>query len=398
MAPAKSLPAYLGRQSESALRKLAETSPIVAITGPRQSGKTTLAVHAFAGFAYRNLEEPDTRMLAVRDPRSFLASLEGGAIIDEAQRVPELFSYLQVHVDARRRSGQFVLTGSSQFLLNERITQSLAGRVAYLHLLPFSRGELVGSGCAPAELEDALYRGSFPPIHARGADPGQWYRDYVVTYVERDVRQLLRVSDIDTFQQFVRLCAHWTGQLLNLSRMAADCGVSANTARAWLGVLRASYIVYLLRPHHVNFRKRLVKTPRLYFLDTGMAAQLLSVQQPDELRTHPMRGALFESWVVSELIKGRFNRGLTDNLYFWRSQGGEEVDIVADHGATLLPIECKSGRTVAADWFDGIEQWTKRAGKKGEAARLVYGGDRSAQQRGVRVLPWRDIDSLASVV
>jgi predicted AAA+ superfamily ATPase len=226
----------------------------------------------------------------------------------------------------------------------------------------------------------------------------QWYRDYVATYVERDVRQLLRVADLDAFQQFVRLCAHWTGQLLNLTRMATDCGVSATTAKAWLGVLRASYIVHLLQPHHVNFRKRLVKSPKLYFLDSGMAAHLLSVQHPEDLRTHPMRGPLFESWTVSELLKGRFNRGLGDNLYCWRSQGGDEIDVLADHGRTLLPIECKSGRTIAADWFEGIEKWSQWAGKKGEAPQLVYGGDRSAMQRGVRVVPWRDIASLTSAV
>ena len=398
MMRSRSFPAYVTRQAERALRKLASTSPIIAITGPRQSGKTTLAINAFPGFTYTNLEEPDTRMLVTRDPRSFLSGLAGGAIIDEAQRVPNLFSYLQAHVDTRRRGGQFILTGSSQFVLNERITQSLAGRVAYLHLLPFAWSELSESGHAPESIEDAMFEGSFPPVHARAADPRQWYRDYVATYVERDVRQLIRVVDIDAFQQFVRLCAHWTGQLLNLTRMAADCGISANTAKAGLGVLRASYIVHLLHPHHVNFRKRLVKSPKLHFLDSGMAAQLLSIQQPADLRTHPMRGALFESWLVSELLKGRFNRGLADNIYFWRSQSGDEIDVLADHGTTLQPIECKSGRTVAADWFDGIAKWSEWAGSKVEAPCLVYGGDRPANHRGVKVLPWRDIESLAAVV
>jgi hypothetical protein len=398
MPPRRTFPAYVARQAEAAVRKLAATSPIVAITGPRQSGKTTLAVNAFPDFKYANLEEPDTRLLASRDPRSFLAGLGGGAIIDEAQRVPDLFSYLQVHTDAHRPSAQFVLTGSSQFLLNEQITQSLAGRVAYIHLLPFSWHELTASGAPPASLEDALFRGAFPPVHARGADPAQWYRDYVATYVERDVRQLIRVLDIDAFQQFVRLCAHWTGQLLNLTRMAADCGVSANTAKAWLGVLRASYIVYLLHPHHANFRKRLVKSPKLYFLDTGMAAQLLSIRQADDLRAHAMRGPLFESWLIAELLKGRFNRGLADNLYFWRSRGGDEIDVLADHGRTLQPIECKSGRTIAGDWFDGIEKWSQWAGRKAEVGRLVYGGDRAAEHRGIKVLPWKNIDSLTAVV
>jgi predicted AAA+ superfamily ATPase len=389
---------YVRREAEATLRRLAKESSIVAVTGPRQSGKTTLAQHVFPRLPYRNLEDPETRLLATEDPRAFLRDLRAGAIIDEAQRAPELFSSLQVLVDEGSPRGPFVVTGSSDFALNEKIGQSLAGRVAYLRLLPFTLEELGRARETPERLEALLLLGGYPPVHDRRADPVRWYADYVLTYVERDVRQLLRVSDIDAFQRFVRLCAGWIGQLLNLSRIAADCGITVNTAKAWLGVLRASHIVHLLEPHHANYRKRLVKTPKLYFVDTGLASRLLGIERPEQIATHPARGGLFESWVVGELLKSRFNRALPENLYFWRSHKGEEIDVLVDHGEKLLPIECKSGATLASDWFQTLDWWRALAGDAAERPFVIYGGDTAHRHRGVDVVPWREIGRAAKKV
>ncbi len=389
---------YIPRTAEATLQQLAVQSPVVAVTGPRQSGKTTLTRHAFPELPYANLEDPESRMLATDDPRSFLKRLGNAAIIDEAQRVPALFSYLQVHVDALGRQARFVLSGSANFALAAQIGQSLAGRVAYLHLLPFAKQELETVKLVPNTVEELLCAGGYPPIYDRGANPVRWYSDYVATYLERGVRQLLQVASIDAFQRFLRLCAGWVGQLLNLTRIAADCGISANTAKAWLNVLCHSYIVHLLPPHHRNFRKRLVRTPKLYFLDTGLAARLLGIERADQLHAHPARGPLFENWVVSELLKARYNHALPDNLYFWRDNTGEEVDILVDRGSTLLPVECKSGATIASDWFRAISRWTSLA--QGESAEpyLIYGGDSSLCHQGVQVLSWRDVTELEKAV
>lgn len=390
MVPRKFVP----RDAAPHLEALVRTNPVVAITGPRQSGKTTLARRVFHHLPYENLEDPETRALVRDDPRSLLERMSAGGIIDEVQRFPDLFSYLQVEVDRGR--GPFVLTGSSRFTLDANISQSLAGRVAYVHLLPFADGELRQTTRPASSLDETLFTGAYPPVHDRGADPVRWYTDYLATYVERDVRQLLRVADLDVFQRFLRLCAGWVGQLLNLNRLATDCGIAANTARAWLGVLRTSYIVHLLPPHHKNFRKRLVKAPKLYFVDTGLAARLLGITDARQLEQHPARGPLFESWVVAELLKGRFNRGLPDNLYFWRNHTGHEVDVLADEGTKLLPVECKSGATLVNDWFDALDRWRTLAGDAADMPHLVYGGRQSRNHRGVQVLGYRDICRLSA--
>ena len=263
----------------------------------------------FQGKPYVSLEDPDTRLLVESDPRGFLSRFPDGAILDEAQRTPELFSYLQSHVDANLRPGMYVLTGSQQFGLLSGITQSLAGRVGMVQLLPFSFGELLAARKLPVELDDLMFRGLYPPLYDRDFSPGDWFSGYVNTYIERDVRQLIAVRDLSTFQRFLRMCAARTGQLLNLSSLAADCGITHNTAREWLSVLEASYIVYLLRPHFQNFNKRLVKTPKLYFFDTGLAAWLLGIREPGQLVFHAQRGALFENLVIGEFLKARLNRG-----------------------------------------------------------------------------------------
>jgi hypothetical protein len=382
------------RVAESTLRRLAEGYAVVAITGPRQSGKTTLARAVFAGHAYVSLENPEQREFAESDPRGFLDKYANGAVIDEAQRCPALFAWLQGVVDEQRQPGRFILTGSQQFGLLSGITQSLAGRVALLSLLPFTSGELQAVGRLPAALDEALFTGSYPPIFDRGLDPGVWYGNYVQTYLERDVRQLINVRDLTQFQRFLRLCAGRTGQLLNLSALGDEAGVSHNTARDWISVLEASYIVHRLPPHHRNFNKRLVKTPKLYFLDAGLAAWLLSIETPGQLSTHPLRGALFETWVVAELLKKRLNTGRPSNLSFWRDRAGHEVDVLIETGGALLPVEIKSGATISRDAWRGLEKWREISGQQGPGY-LMYGGGELQARGELRTVPWTELSRVA---
>ena len=380
--------------TDTALR-LAHGFPILAITGPRQSGKTTLAKSLNPGRAYVSLEEPDQRELALVDPRGFLARFPDGAVGDEAQHAPDLMSYLQGLVDARRRMGDFVLTGSQQFGLMSRITQSLAGRVGRIELLPFSLPELAGAGLLPGDLDTLLWRGAYPPLYDRPLAPGDWFPSYIATYLERDVRQLLAVRDLTLFQRFVRLCAARTGQLLNLSALANDCGISHTTAREWLSVLEASYLVLLLPPYFRNFGKRLVKTPKLYFLDTGLAAALLGIRDSAALNIHPQRGALFETLVIGEFVKQRFNAGQPAGLWFWRDNTGNEVDLLFESGTRLQPVEIKSGATMVSDWLRGIEKWRSLVGADALPGWLVYGGEDAYSRAGIEVFPWRSIGEAA---
>lgn len=382
------------RQAENLARTLAQGFPIIAFTGPRQSGKTTLARELFADRAYVTLEDPVEKEYALRDPRGFLARFADGAVIDEAQRCPELFSYLQGLVDTRRRMGDFILTGSQQFGLRSGISQSLAGRVGLVQLLPFSLGELTAGGMLPASLDAVLWHGGYPPLFDREVPPPLWFANYVSTYVERDVRQLLAVRDLDLFQRFVKLCAARTGQLLNLSALAADCGISHTAAREWLSVLETGYLVMRLPPYFKNFGKRLVKTPKLYFLDVGLAAWLLGIRDAETLNTHAMRGALFETWAVSELVKQRFNTGQLLDLYFWRDNVGHEVDVIFEAQGKLQSIEIKSGATFVADWLAAARKWTSFAGDAAQPPWIVYGGDGSYVREGARAIAWRDLHAL----
>ena len=381
------------RQALEPLHRLARGFPIVALTGPRQSGKTTLARAAFSDKPYVSLENPQEREFAETDPQRFLTRFAHGAVLDEVQRCPQLLSWLQGLVDERRVMGDFVLTGSAQFDLLAGITLSLAGRVGRVELLPLSAAELSAGGLLPASLGQALLQGGYPALYDRPVSPADWFANYVASYVERDVRQLVAVRDLSTFQTFVRMCAARTGQLLNLASLGADCGISAVTARHWLTVLESSYVVTLLRPHHRNLGKRLVKTPKLYFLDSGLAAWLLGIQNAQALETHAARGALFETWVVSELLKQRFNAGRPSDLFFWRDHVGQEIDIVIDTAAGLVPLEIKSGSTFAADWADAMEKWGKLAERAGQAVlqpTLVYGGAAGFERQGLRVWSWTE--------
>jgi len=377
------------RAAEAAIRRYARGFPVVALTGPRQSGKTTLARAVFADRPYVSLEAPDAREFAQRDPRGFLARFDEGAVIDEAQRCPDLFSYLQGVVDERRRMGDFVLTGSQQFGLLTGVTQSLAGRVGLVQLLPFSLAELAQAGRRPPTLDQALFVGGYPPLHDRDLDPDAWFANYVATYLERDVRQLLAVRDLTAFQRFVRMCAARTGQVLNLSALAADCSISHVTARQWLTVLEASYIVRLLPPFHRNFGKRLVKSPKLYFLDTGLLCYLLQIRSHEELYAHPMRGAIFETWVVAETLKHRFHQGLPADITFWRDHRGLEVDLVFEHAGRLHGVEIKSGATFVPEWLDPSQRWQRLVGDEAEPPMVLYGGDEDFLFKGRRVISWR---------
>ncbi len=379
------------RTAQKTLLRLAKGFPIVAITGPRQSGKTTLAKLTFPEKPYLSLEDPDVRATAESDPRGLLAGFPDGAILDEAQRAPQLFSYLQTKVDEQIIPGMFVLTGSQQFGLLTGITQSLAGRVGLIHLLPFAASELSSARQLPESLEELLVRGLYPPLYDRDILPGDWFSGYIATYVERDARQLINVRDLSAFQRFVKMCAARTAQILSLSSLASDCGITHNTAAAWISVLEASYLIHLLRPHHRNFNKRLIKAPKLYFLDVGLAAWLLGSHTPEQIRFHAQRGAIFETFVVTEFLKGRFNQGLPSNLFYWRDSKGLEIDLILESGEKLDAIDIKSGQTIVPDFFSSLKRWGKLAGQSDLPARLIYGGDKALANENISIVPWRNI-------
>lgn len=384
----------INRIAEKTIRNLLRGFPIVTLTGPRQSGKTTLARAVFKNKAYASLEEPDLRQAASDDPRSFLARFPKGAVLDEVQRCPAILSYLQTRVDADGRMGLYILTGSQQFGLMSGITQSLAGRMAFVELLPFATQELTGAGKLPANIDAMMLTGCYPPIYDRALEPTSWYSAYVTAYVERDIRQMLKIHELETFQRFVRLCAGRTGQLLNLSSLATECGITHNTAKAWISVLEASYLVFLLRPHSVNFNKRLVKMPKLYFYDVGLASWLLGIRTTEQIITHPLRGNLVETFIISELIKSKLNRGEKPSFFFWRDSNGNEVDLIVEQGINLMPIEIKSGRTLTHESFAGLEKWRALAGKKAVVPALIYGGDESYTQKGIKVVGWKECGQL----
>lgn len=372
--------------------------PAVAVTGPRQSGKTTLCRATFPDHRYVSLEPLDNRRFATEDPRGFLEEYGEGAVLDEVQRAPDLFSYLQEEVDRDPSPGRFVLTGSQHFGLSDAITQSLAGRIALLHLLPPSLDEVRRFPSAPTDLWGTLWAGAYPRIHDRALDPGQWLADYVTTYVQRDVRQVLGVSDLDAFGTFMRLVAGRTAQEERLTHLGSDAGVTHPTVRSWLSVLEASFILFRLPPWHANLRKRAVKSAKLHFMDSGVACQLLGIREPGQLVTHPLRGAIFESWVASEVLKARLHRGRAADLFHLREARGVEVDLVVEAGERVLGVEAKSGATLASDFLPPLRDFLARAGERlphrDVEARLVFGGGEGQTRHGVRAIPWSGIQDV----
>ena len=382
------------RKMAEKLKVMAKKFPVVSVMGPRQSGKTTLVKAVFPEKDYVSLEDPDNREFALSDPRGFLASYPAGAIFDEIQRAPDLFSYIQTLVDAKELPGFFILTGSNNYLLQERITQTLAGRVAILKLLPLSMEELFDTGYEINNYEEVLYRGLYPRIYDKDIEPELWYPGYIQTYVERDVRLIKNITDLGAFQKFIKLCAGRTGQILNLSSLGNDCGINHNTAKSWISILESSFIIFLLQPYHESFNKRIIKSPKLYFYDTGLLTSLLGIESEMQVSTHYLKGNLFESLIISELLKSRFNSGLQPRIYYWRDSSGNEVDCLLENAGRLTPVEIKSGKTVAADFFKGLNLFGKLAGDKVSRSYLVYGGN-DIQDRAVgKVLGWRDVNSI----
>lgn len=390
------------RTLEGYVKRDASYYPVVTITGPRQSGKTTLVRKIFPDYEYVSLEVSDMRAFARDDPRGFLQRYGQPVILDEVQRVPDLFSWIQTSVDRDSRPGRFILTGSQNFLLMERVSQSLAGRTGILHLLPLQRSELeretqsapvdgnslFGGGPSTLELWDTLFRGYYPRIHDAAIPPEIWYTDYIETYVQRDLRSLVNIGDLERFERFLALTAGRTGQILNYTSLANDAGISLDTARRWISVLKTSFLIFLLPPHHRNFNKRLIRSPKLYFHDTGLVCSLLGIQTPEQAQSHPLRGALFENLIVAEMVKTFVHHRRKPPLFFWRDQTGHEIDLLIDTGGQLYPVEIKSGQTVSRGMFDTLVWWCNQSKTAIESAALVYGGDESFTRNGVAVRPW----------
>lgn len=384
---------FIDRTVDAYVRGAFGRFPALALVGPRQSGKTTLARRAFAALPYSNLEDPVVRAHAVEDPVGYLDAFPEGAVLDEIQNAPALFSHLQPRLDAAGRNGQFVLTGSHQFTLLERITQSLAGRVALAKLLPLSLAELGASGrLTSLALDEVIWRGGYPRAWARGARPGEVYLSYLETYVERDVRMLVNLKDADLFRRFLQLVAGRTGQLLNKDSLARDVGIDPKTVGVWLSALEASFVILRLQPFHANLGKRLVKTPKVFMVDTGLACHLLRIEDPRQLSAHPLRGALFETLIVGELLKRRFNAGRAANLFFYRDASGREIDVVLEYADGVYPIEIKAASTFDARFAASLALLGARAPRGGA---VVLGGGTAGTRGSTRITPWSDLATLA---
>lgn len=372
------------------LERFAKIYPILGITGPRQSGKTTIAKMLFPHLPYVSLENLDIRLQAQNDPRGFLAKYQDGAIFDEVQQAPDLLSYLQEIVDNSPIKGRYILTGSQNFALSQQISQSLSGRIGMTTLLPFSLSEI--GELSNNSLMSYIFRGGYPALYNLDIDPLEFYPSYIQTYVERDVRQIKNIENIGRFQTFLKLCAGRVGQIINFSSLAQDCGISPVTARQWLNILEASYLIFFLQPFHQNFNKRLIKMPKLYFYDTGLACTLLGLEKESQLDTHYLKGGLVENLVILEILKKRLNQGLPPNLYFWRDQTGHEIDLVAEWGGEIHAIEIKANATFQSDYIKNVQYFCKLASNaKGY---LVYAGEQDGSYSGVNLIPFKQLDQI----
>jgi len=378
------------REIKKAIHGLLKKYPVIALTGPRQSGKTTLLKTLFPNFQYVSLENPDNRIFAITDPNGFLIKYSSKVIFDEAQQAPELFSYIQTHVDESGLMGQYILSGSQNFHLMQNITQSLAGRVAIFKLFPFDNQELRSVNLLQPNYLENLLRGFYPAIYDRDIPSRTFYSNYVQTYIQRDVSELISIKDISLFKNFLGLCAARAGQLLNMNALANECGISQPTAKSWISALENSYLVFTLQPYHENFSKRIVKTPKLYFYDTGLLCYLLKISNVDQILTHPFKGSLFENMMISEYVKRMHHKNALQDIWFWRDSAGHEVDLVVQDGLTLNAIEFKSTQTVMPDLFKGLQYFEQLTKKVHLTKTLVYAGDDNQKRSVADVLSWKD--------
>ena len=378
------------RSAEKKLIELSKGFPIVAFTGPRQSGKTTLVKFCFEDYKYYNLEDLDIREEIRLDPRGFLSKQRGGVIVDEVQNVPEFFSYLQGFADDQKKMGKIILTGSQNFLLLEKIAQSLSGRVGILELLPLQLQECEMHRERDFTINEVLYLGLYPAIYDRNISPENWYSQYIRSYIERDVRQIKNITNLGNFQRFIKLCAGRVGQLLNMNSLANDLGINLNTVKVWLDILETSYVIYRLPPHYRNFNKRVVKQKKLYFVDVGLATNLLGIENSEQVDSHYLRGNLFENLIITEFLKQRYNKSKSSNLFFWRDNIGNEIDLLIEKTDTLTPIEIKSSQTLRNSMFDGLKKFKKFSGNYAEFGHLVYGGSRSTKLFEYSAHGWND--------
>ncbi len=381
----------ISRVSSRKVLEMAKKFPVITITGPRQSGKTTLCKSVFSQYACVSLENPDTREFAQSDPKGFLDTYTGNLIIDEAQHVPELFSYIQGIVDEKKQTGQFILSGSQNFLLLEKISQSLAGRVYVFHLLPLSYAELKNENVK--DLKDAIFYGGYPRLFDANIAPKDFFPSYIQTYLERDVRNMINLRDLNLFNAFLKLCAGRIGQLFNANSLSTEIGVDAKTIQNWISILEKSFVVFRLYPWHENFNKRVIKTPKLYFYDTGLACGLLGIKSVEELELHFAKGGLFENFIILEKMKLKLNMGEQADLFFWRDSHGNEIDVLETKGNTQVVTEIKSAKTLKNDFFKGLQWYEKIAKKYSIKKQLVYGGDDNQKRTEAEVISWRNIDS-----
>lgn len=391
---------FIRRKMLPYIVQAAKEFPVIAIVGPRQTGKTTLAKIAFPEHTYISLEDLDMRLLASEDPRRFLNDYPSasGLILDEIQHVPQLLSYMQTIVDREKKNGFYVITGSQNFLVNEAITQTLAGRISIFTLLPLSISELQDAELIPEAIDTLIYKGMYPKAYAQEISIDRLHKNYIQSYIERDVRQMKQVTDLSLFQKFLQLCVGRIGQVVNLTTLGNDCGITQNTVKSWLSLLEASYIVFLLHPYYKNFGKRIIKSPKLYFIDTGIACNLLGITSAQQLASHYLRGGLFESFMLADFLKQQYNQDQRANLYFWRDHTGNELDGVIELQQKIISIEIKSGKTVNPDFFKNLLYFQKTAENSRDESFVIYGGDQDQPWPNARVLSWKSAGSLLEVL